>query len=132
MPAITKRAAVEQMIDGAMRAHDGQQYAAAVTLAAAAGGAMPQPAEKALLDITRDAFAGYAATKEIVSQLNRERDWLKHDNLEHPDQMDIDRGSSLIYIIRAMSRFHAVYGREQETPAMAEFFAIARAFGPDD
>lgn len=132
MSAITKRAAVEQMIEGAMLAHDGLHYAVAVTLAAAAEGAMPQPVEKALFDITRDAFAGYAATREIVAQLNRERDWLKHDNPEHPDQMDIDQGSSLMYIIRALSRFHAVYGRELETPAMAEFFAVARAFGPDD
>lgn len=132
MPAITKQAAVEQMIDGAMLAHDGQKYAVAITLAAAAEGAMPRPAGKGLFDITRDAFAGYAARSDIVSQLNLHRDWLKHDNPGHPDQMDIDEGASLMYIIRALSRFHAVYGRERETPAMGEFFAIARAFGPGD
>ena len=133
---MTKEEAVKQLIDGAMRANEAGQHACAITLAGAAEDTMPDPDEKHLFTITRDAFTGYTEVdgqtmteKQVVRFLNAERDWLKHNNDRQPVEMEL--ADSLMWVIRAMSKFHAVYGRNAETPTMQEFFAVARSFDPD-
>lgn len=134
---VTKKKAVEQLIDGAIRTLETGDYACSITLAGAAEGAMPPAGTPTLFEITRDAFvgrplpgSGKKAEKTVVSVLNAERDWLKHYNDEQPDQMQLDH--AIVWVLRAISKFQAVYGREAETRAMQEFFAAARAFDPED
>lgn len=135
---MTKQQAVEQLIDGAIRSHDAGQHACAITLAGAAEDAMPDPAERHLFLIARDAFRGTNPDpalqakdeKQVVAELNAERNWLKHNNSSQPAEMDLD--DSILWIVRSMSKFHGVYGRDAETTTMREFFAVARAFDPDD
>lgn len=134
---MTKQQAVEQLIDGAIRAHEAGEHAVAITLSGAAEGAMPDPAKKHLFTITRDVFTGYAdpggeplERKQVVAKLNAQRDWLKHYNSEQPTEMDLS--DSIMALFRVMSKFQAVYGFEAETPTMQEFFAAGRAFDPED
>lgn len=133
---MTKRQAVEELIEGAMRAHDAGLHACAITLAGAAEGAMP-PASDTLFGVMRNVFDGYVDhdgtvldRKSVVRALNAQRDWLKHYDETKPQQMNID--DSLMLVIRSVSRFRAVYGREAETPVMKAFFAAAQAFDPWD
>ncbi|WP_420102151.1 hypothetical protein [Bosea sp. (in: a-proteobacteria)] len=130
---MSKRQAVEQLIDGAICAHEAQQHAVAITLAGAAEDAMPDVDQKYMFAITRDVFTGHAdpgcepkSEKQVVRILNAERDWLKHNNSQQPSEMEL--GGSIIWIFRAISKFQAVYGRDAETATMQEFFAPARAF----
>ena len=83
---------------------------------------MPETEELTGFALIRMALAGIGedggppprdTVRDAVSFINRERDWLKHNN-------------------SAVSRFHAVYGRQSETPRMQEYFAEARRFDPDD
>ena len=134
---LNKRQAVEQLIDGAIRAHEADEYAVAITLAGAAEDAMPDVDQKHIFTVTRDAFTGHAdpggepkSEKQVVRMLNAERDWLKHNNPNQPAEMEL--GGSIIWIFRAISKFQAVYGRDAETATMQDFFALARAFDPHD
>lgn len=134
---MTKQQAVEQMIDGAIRAHEAGEHAVAITLAGAAESAMPSPAKEHLFTITRDVFTGYAdpdgdplGRKQVVTILNAQRDWLKHYSSEQPVEMDLS--DSITALFRVMSKFQAVYGHAAETPTMQEFFAAGRAFAAED
>ncbi|MEO8757651.1 MAG: hypothetical protein ABI398_07860 [Devosia sp.] len=134
---MSKRQAVEQLIDGAIRAHESEEHAVAITLAGAAEDAMPDVDQKHIFTVTRDAFIGHAdpggepkSEKQVVRMLNAERDWLKHNNRNQPDEMDL--GGSITWILRAISKFQAMYGRDAETATMQDFFALARAFDPRD
>lgn len=130
MSVLTKRQAVCAMLERAMVAFDEGDHASALTLAGAAEEAMP-PADHTAFQVMRSAFAasegGLAAAGRM---LNKERNWLKHYNPDEPTEIDLK--SSLMMIIRACSHFHVVYGIDAETVKMAEFWALARAFDPDD
>jgi hypothetical protein len=135
--AVTKLQAVGQLIDGAIRAEETGDYACAITLAGAAEGAMPEPDGKHLFKVTRDTFIGYAeeglapmTEKQVVSMLNGERDWLKHYNSNQPKEIELKGGFQAV--LRAVSKFYAVYGLEAETPTMARYFEAARRFDPHD
>jgi hypothetical protein len=135
--AVTKQQAAEQLIDGAIRAFEAGDHACAITLAGAAEGAMPPSDTRHFFEIARDAFVGQpipgkrkAVEKEVVAELNAERDWLKHYNEKQPVEMELS--NAILWIIRAVSKFHAVYGREAETSAVKDFFAVARTFDPED
>ncbi|KSV75583.1 hypothetical protein N185_17235 [Sinorhizobium sp. GW3] len=39
---------------------------------------------------------------------------------------------SILWIVRAVSKFHSVYGRQAETNNMSEFIAAARVFNLED
>lgn len=130
--AMTKQEAVEHLIDGAIRAYDDGDHVCVITLAGAAEGAMPPAETQIFFEIAQDAILGKTPERrrEVVSQLNAERDWLKHYNERQPVEMMMS--DSILWIVRAMSKFQAVYGRQAETAKMKEFFEAARAFDPED
>ena len=134
---MSKRQAVEQLIDGAIRAHEAEEHAVTITLAGAAEDAMPDIDQEHIFAVTRNAFTGHAdlggepkSEKQVVRMLNAERDWLKHSNPKQPAEMEL--GGSITWIFRAISKFQAVYGRDAETATMQDFFAVARAFDSHD
>jgi hypothetical protein len=123
---VTKQRAVELQIDASMRMYEEGNYPAAVTLAAAAEGAMPPAKNPSLWDLTIKAMSGYFSKRsDAVGYLNEARDWLKHYNGGQPNELDFEK-EPMMYIVRAVSRFHEVYGREAETAVMQQFFEHAR------
>jgi len=134
---VTKQQAVEHLIDGAIRAVEAGNEPCAITLAGAAENAMPEPTGTHIFQVTRDAFTGYSdvgkdplTRKEVVSMLNEERDWLKHTGPDQPNERDLSGG--FMAVLRAISKFQAVYGYDAETETMQEYFAEARRFDPHD
>ena len=122
---VTKQQAAGLQIDAAIKAYEEGNLPAAITLAAAAEGAMPRH-DHALYRYMRAAFAMYFDKgRGVDGYLNAARDWLKHYNNNQPTEMDLGNEPEL-YIIRACSRYQNVYGREAETETMQAFFAEAR------
>ena len=118
---LTKEEAVIAQIEGAMNAYMQKDYACAITLAAAAEGATPEPSRKTLFHDLRDIDAkqyGWSA-KYSADRLNDERNWLKHFDLNQPISMSLE--TSFAYIHRALDRFTAVYGRHHWTDRMQRF-----------
>jgi hypothetical protein len=128
---MTKQQAVAAQIDQAMRSHEQQDHASAITLATAAEGAMPPSEAQTLFELIRGLGAERLdefprGERDVADWLNREAHWLKHYNNGQPDEMEIP--DSLMVILRAVHKYHAVYGRDAETATMREFFGIAREF----
>lgn len=134
---MNKKEAVSELIDGSIHALNDNHEAIAITLSGAAECAMPEPSISHLYSVTRDSFIGYTESDgttlsrtDVVSRLNRQRDWLKHYNERQPLEMELTDG--YMSVMRAISKFQQLYGHEAETPTMIEFFSVARAYDPED
>ena len=120
MAVLTKRMAAEEMIDEAISAIERGKLAAALSLAAAAEGAMPPPVneEAFFLQTKRYFMDGMGLTeKEAVELLNGERNWLKHFNYNQTASARLDLSAPAL-ILRAIRKFEQNYGIPSLTPAM--------------
>lgn len=123
----SKVKAVVEMIEGAMAAVDDDRAACAITLACAAEEAMPPTSAPTFFTVARDAFAGIGGSRGDQSRaaalINAERNWLKHHDESQPAEMDLS--NAILAVVRALSRFDAVYGRERRSAVMLAFTAAA-------
>ena len=125
---ITKQEAVAMQIDAALNLERDGNIPAAITLAAAAEGAMPPAKDETLWNHMKSAYSQFFRKnneKQTAAYLNTHRDWLKHYNTDQSDELNFEHGASF-YIMRVISRYHAVYGFEAETETMKEYFFHAR------
>ena len=130
MTALTKQQAVAALIDGAMRAFQCKDEVCAVVLAGAAEDAMPRSVEPARLDTMREVFAVYDGGKDAaIERLNRQRNWLKHNNSTQPGSMTFDQ--AIVLIVRAYNRYINAYGLDQDTKDMRAFWHGARVLEPE-
>ena len=130
MTTFTKQQAVAALLDGAMRAFRSKDEVCAVVLAGAAEDAMPRTAEPARLDTLREVFAVYDGGKnEALERLNRQRNWLKHNNSTQPASMTFDQ--AVVMIVRAYNRYMNAYGLDQDTKEMRAFWHGARVLEPE-
>lgn len=117
---MTKQEAAAEMIDQAIECWRSEKHACAITLAGAAEGAMPPVRQGWQFELFQAVNVEMTSDrKAAIRSLNVERDWLKHDGPDHPPEMDISM--SLIYLVRAISKFKAAFGADNATPNMVQF-----------
>jgi hypothetical protein len=96
----------ERHIDAAINFLKNGDFDIAITLAGAVEGMLEGPARTSLFEKLRDSpKVADINSKEWISSLNTERDWLKHPTPQLPREMIFVRGQAAIMIARAVSRF---------------------------
>jgi hypothetical protein len=101
---LTKAEGALRQINAAIEAFWRGDFDIAITLSGAAEG-MLERKEAHLFFHMRDApQVQHVPKKEWIGTLNQERDWLKHNNLEHPVTAEIHRGAAAFMIARAASK----------------------------
>ncbi len=95
--------AAEEQITDAIRLFRGGRYASAITLALAAETHLPPTSNPTLFN----AFRRLAPEK--IDDLNLVRNWLKHHR--DPPSINLYEFEVVISIVRAMTHYFAVYGR---------------------
>lgn len=113
--------AATQQIEMAVRHLDNDEYACAITLALAAEDQLPAPTSDKpfLLGTMRIA----QVDKKV--DINRLRNWLKHN--KEPDEIGISEFDVVTALLRATTKFHAVYG--EPTEIMKAFLAWVKREG---
>ena len=133
---INKRDAAVHQIKTAIDCFFAQDPVCAITLAGAAEESLPEPPKesdkKYYLGIIKGMRKEYymkeydldekdiPSEKDLIREINLIRDWLKHDKSEI-QKMEIENINAWIMIIRAITKFNAVY--ESAGNARMEEFA---------
>ena len=116
-----KQAAVEQ-IEMAIRLFASKDFACSITLALAAEAQMPKTDDPHVYGRLRAVLS-----KKVADEFNEVRDWLKHFNDDMPEEKDIFAFEVVIALIRATTKFYAVY--KDTTPQFETFGAWAKNEG---
>lgn len=133
--AISKEQSAAEHIDVAIQLFlSGKSLICALTLAGAAEDSMPKPSDTdtTLFSLMkRDGPTRFQREERdlVTSIFNKERNWLKHEKDAEP-LIDITQNDALIMILRAYTKYTAVYGSERETPAMRRFESWFRITHP--
>jgi len=108
-PAIvtTRQLSALRQIHAAIEHLRSGQWECAITLALAAEGQLPPTGNVHLVKALRE----HAPDLAKDGTLNLYRDWLKHWSKDKPDEIEISAFSVTIAIMRAISKFYAVYGK---------------------
>ncbi|WP_431856633.1 hypothetical protein [Azospirillum sp.] len=128
-----KKVAAALHIEAAIYLYFQGNYACVATLCGAAEGALPQPQKDYVFAEAKRKLFGQLQSPErdIVSVMNRERDWLKHYNADQPQHIVITDPVAKFWIYRAMSKYFALYGKDALTAPMKEFWRKVAA-SPND
>jgi hypothetical protein len=103
----TRQLAALRQIHGAIEHLERSELECAVTLALAAETGLPPPADGAIP--LYDALRERAPDLAIDKTFNLHRDWLKHWSEDKPDEIEISEFLAAIAVMRAVSKFYAVY-----------------------
>lgn len=104
----TRQLSALRQIHSAIEHLHNNQWECAITLALAAEGQLPRTdSEISLFNAMRTHSPDLASD----GTFNLHRDWLKHWNDEKPDKIEISEFGVAIAIMRAVSKFYAVYGK---------------------
>jgi hypothetical protein len=124
--AVSRQQAAIEQLEQAIDCFFQRRFAAAITLACAAEGMFPIPADQ-----DRDFFACMKSTGalrgldegQLVSEhINKVRDWLKHKRDKREDQQtEIGQPDAEIAIVRGYTRFTSSFGDDSATPTMLRF-----------
>jgi hypothetical protein len=102
---ISKEQAATRHIEAAIDFLKRGEFDIAITLAGAAEGMLEGTARTSLFEKLRDSpKVSDIKSKEWVSSLNTERDWLKHPTPQLPREMIFVRGQAAVMVARAVSR----------------------------
>ncbi|WP_158808530.1 hypothetical protein [Beijerinckia sp. L45] len=121
---ISRRDAARQQIEAAIELFDGRRSeAAAITLALAAEDQLPEPTDgkTSLFQILKARNTG-----PDKMDANRIRNWLKHH--KEPDQIGISELDVVFSILRAVSKYLAVYD-DRDSESMKAFTIWVRNRG---
>jgi hypothetical protein len=120
----TAQLAAARQIDAAIAHFAADDFECAITLCRAAEGAIPEPTNSASLLRRLIKQAGQnPAPDGQKDDFNYDANWLKHGN--GPNEWEIEEVEVKVWLYRAVSKYHAVYG--EGTTAMARLFAWAGA-----
>jgi hypothetical protein len=111
--SLTKSEACLRHIEAAIAAFERGLFDVAITLAGAAEGMTPATDAPHFFTHLRDhprAADIVSNKKQWVTMLNAERNWLKHNNPDEPDQMSFERAAASIMITRAITKAEAAFG----------------------
>ena len=100
---IDRKAAAQQQIDMAWRLMKESEFACAITLALAAEERLPDTDKPHVLKSLRQ------KAPQEMEMFNQVRNWLKHD--KPPDEIEIFEFEVALALMRAVSKFRAVYGQ---------------------
>ena len=117
----SREMAATQQIEMAIRHLEDDEFACAITLALAAEEQLPWPSGDTphLLGVMR------ASETDKQVDVNKVRNWLKHN--KEPDEIGISEFDVVVALIRATTKFHAVYGKP--TLDMKKFLAWVKQEG---
>jgi hypothetical protein len=116
---LTKAEVATRQVEGAIEALVRGHFDVAITLAGAAEGMIKGETPTSLFAYHRDhpkREEGGITEKELVSHLNKERDWLKHAC--EPDSMQFQLYTAAFMVARAATKL----GAERWTPPIAAFW----------
>jgi hypothetical protein len=121
---VSRKQAAVQQIEMAIRLLQSSDFACSITLALAAEAQMPITAQPHVYERVRA-----TAPKDVADKFNAIRDWLKHCNADMPEELDIFEFEVAVALIRATTKFYAVY--QETTPQFETFvtWAKVRGFG---
>lgn len=129
---MTKRDAASEQIDQAIRSFFDDRLATAVTLAGAAEGVLPEPANPgvALFHLMREKGAlrpgpPQWSEKEVADLLNKARNWLKHQDADR-SEVHLKEEHAVTMILRAHTKFTSAFGADAATETMLQFEAWFR------
>jgi len=120
---ISRQAAILGQILGAIEHLKRSQRECAITLALAAEGQLPSTDKPHLLKQLTDRAPDLAKD----GTLNWQRNWLKHWDENKPDEVEISTFDVAIALMRAITKFIAVY--EKTHPEFEAFFKWCEAEG---
>ena len=110
---IDRKISALRQIYAAIKLFHEEEYESTITLALAAESQLPNDVAKPYL---YDVLKARVSTEE-VDIFNDVRNWLKH--LIPPDEIDITDFDAAIALVRAATKFKAVFG--ESSPTMDEF-----------
>lgn len=117
---ISRRDATSEQIDQAIHAFFTGLTASPVTLAGAAEASLPD-VDVFMLSVMKTMGSQRGLSEnEVVHRVNEVRDWLKHRKPEVP-KMEIREEDAVGMILRAYTKFVAVFGKDAATPLMRKF-----------
>jgi hypothetical protein len=128
---VSKKEAATRQIGVAIRLFFEGEFESAITLACAAEGQLGEGDESHLLALLRERMPPhFENVQSWISCLNRSRDWLKHPTPQLGDIREMDGCEAYVMLVRAVSKFRAVYPEETENmKTMNEFIEWGRVSG---
>lgn len=130
MVMVTKREAARLLIRGALRALKEGDEVCSLTLAGAAEEAMPRADSPTGYDVMKAirVWMRRESEKAAGNALNAERNWLKHHNADEAPTIEID--AAHVMLLRAMSRYMAVYGFDDLTREYGDYMGWPPDYDP--
>jgi hypothetical protein len=122
---ISKQEAAARQIDAAVDRLFANDLVCAITLSGAAEDSLIDPTEPdqqhlfALMKQNGVLRTGSSEQSLVNDHFNVVRNWLKHDKPE--PEIEIRQEDAVIMVLRAMTKFTAVYGTEAASPRMLSF-----------
>jgi hypothetical protein len=107
---VTRQQTALQQIDMAIELFHRDQWACAITLALAAETQLPDGKKPFVIAKLRSEYGG-----ELIDGLNEPRNWLKH--AKEPDTYTLFQADAVVAILRAISKFTALYSEWSEDMA---------------
>jgi hypothetical protein len=109
---ITRKISALRQIHAAIRLFHEDEYESSITLALAAESQLPHVAKPYLYDVLKARVSA-----DEVDMFNDVKNWLKH--IRPPDEIEITDFEAAIALVRATSKFKAVFG--ESSPTMDDF-----------
>ncbi len=102
---LTKHRAAIRQVEAAIDAFTRGDFDICITLAGAAEGMFERRKGSDLhTGMMSDPRAKEFGVKEVNSNANMIRDWLKHDGLQHPPEIEIAPFEAAVMLVRAMTK----------------------------
>lgn len=111
--AWSKQEAAAHQIEAAIEAFRRGDYVSTITLCGAAESCVPPTDKQHWFDETKQMLSkvggGSPPENKLVTMMNKERDWLKHNDKGHAQTIEISQETANIWITRALTKYVAVY-----------------------